>query len=59
MRHLFIDDFEIAHMRGLKRSLHAGTLYEGNPVINNDYPWERYIIKSGGTYCYVARPKSA
>ena len=50
MRHLFIDDYEIAHMRGLKRTLHPGTLYEGNPVIHNDYPWERYIIKSGGTY---------
>lgn len=49
-RHLFIDDYEIDSMSGLSRSLHGATLYEGNPVIHNDYPWERYVIKSGGTY---------
>lgn len=49
-RHLFIDDYEIDSMSGLSRSLLGATLYEGNPVIHNDYPWERYVIKSGGTY---------
>lgn len=49
MRHLFVDDVEIAHMKGLTRVLHPGTLYDGNPVLGNDHPWERYIIKSGGT----------
>ena len=37
-RHLFIDDYEIDSMSGLSRSLLGATLYEGNPVIHNDYP---------------------
>ena len=55
MRHLFTDDAEIAHSKGLTRSLHPATLYEHNPVVRNDFPWERYILKMGGT-CLLHDP---
>lgn len=42
MRNLFIDDYMIAHIDGMRRVVNQPTKYSGNPVIKPDTPWEGY-----------------
>lgn len=47
---LFIDNFEISHMDGLKRRFHSTVKHPQSPVISPEHPWE---LKKGweGTAC--------
>jgi len=39
-RHLFIDDFHLSRIEGLKRTMHPAEKHPANPVIKSDRPWE-------------------
>ncbi len=56
-RQLFIDDFLISKMTGLKRTLHQPTDYENNPVIIPERPWEHRRIIYGSVYYFEKEKK--
>ena len=39
-RVLFVDDYYVAEIRGLRRTLHQPTKHPANPLITGDTPWE-------------------
>ena len=47
-RTLFVDDVEIASMRGVERVIHPARKHEGNPVLVADQPWAD-SLSIGGT----------
>ena len=55
-RVLFVDDGDIASMRGIERVIHPGHKHEGNPVLVADKPWESgvglngTVLKEAGRY---------
>ena len=42
-RQLFVDDFIVAQMCGVSRTLNQPTKYAGNPIMIPLYPWEGRI----------------
>ncbi len=62
-RQLFLDDFVVAELRGVVRTLHQPTKYENNPVVVPEHPWEDQgihyplVFRDGSIYrmYYLAR----
>jgi hypothetical protein len=55
-RQLFIDDYLVASMHALKRTLHQPTDIESNPVMTQEHPWEHRRIPFGSVI-YSAEEK--
>ncbi len=56
-RQLFIDDYLVASMQGLKRTLHQPTDIENNPVMLPEHPWEHRRIPFGSVIYSVKEEK--
>ena len=54
-RYLFFDDREIVERRGLTRTVHAATKYEGNPILKAEPAWEGAMVPSTVLYDPEAR----
>jgi len=48
-RELFLDEVSIAHMEGLRRTLHQPQRHPANPVVPADRPWENMASVYGTT----------
>ena len=48
-RQLFVDDWMVAKVEGLKKTLHPPVKYEGNPVLTGDLPFEKDFACLHGT----------
>jgi len=46
-RQLFVDEFLVAEMSGLKRTIHQPLDYGKNPVMLPEHPWEHRRIPYG------------
>jgi DNA-binding GntR family transcriptional regulator len=49
---LFVDDVEIAHMRGLWRTIHAANKHWSSPVLRAEQPWEGQRVEPSATVLY-------
>ncbi len=49
---LFLDDFLIARMKNLRRDVKQPTKDPNNPLIRQDFPWEKRMIELYGTVLY-------
>jgi len=49
-RQLFLEDFLVAEMAGLKRTLHQPVDYEDNPVMLPEHSWEHRRIPFGSVF---------
>ncbi|MGE5601417.1 MAG: GntR family transcriptional regulator [Nitrososphaerales archaeon] len=49
---LFVDDDDIAEMRGLVRTLHPANKHHANPVLSPAHPWEGQRIYPSNTFVY-------
>jgi DNA-binding FadR family transcriptional regulator len=49
---LFVDDDDIAEIRGLTRILHQANKHHGNPVLTPVHPWEGHLIYPSTTFVY-------
>lgn len=56
-RQLFIDDYLISSMEGLKKTLHQPREYEENPVIISEHPWEHRRLIYGSVYYFEQEKK--
>jgi len=54
---LFLDDFGIEHMEGLRRVVNQPRKHPNNPVLVGDHPWEARAVSVYGTAMYDARRK--
>ena len=52
---LFLDDHLIAEMHHLTRTVHRPTMYEGNPVLTYDKPWEFSCVTLWGSVLFDER----
>jgi len=43
-KQLFVDDYVIARMRGLRRVAHSPRRYPENPIVRGERPWERGVL---------------
>jgi hypothetical protein len=56
-RELFLDEVSIAHMEGLRRTLHQPQRHPANPVVPADRPWENMASVYGTTIYDAAASK--
>ena len=47
-KQLFVDDFVVGSTQGIRRVLNSLERYEGNPILEGDNPWERWIAYPNG-----------
>ncbi len=52
--HLFLDDFLIDRMTNLRRQVHPPSKHPANPLIKQDFPWEKRMIETYGTVLFDA-----
>lgn len=45
-KQLFIDDYVIERMDGLKRVLHQAQRHQGNPILKPEHPWEGTALEA-------------
>jgi hypothetical protein len=56
-RCLFLDDWHIGSMEGLKRQGHPAQRYPGNPILAKTFPWEQCRVQLYGR-CIVHNPET-
>ena len=44
VRQLFLDDFGIESMKGLRRVVNSATRHPANPVLRREDPWEQFRV---------------
>lgn len=56
-RQLFVDDYIIAEMRGVKRVIHKAKRHPANPLLVPEHPWEGVDLYVYGSVLYVENEK--
>ncbi len=54
---LFLDDVLVARMKNLKRDVKQPVKHAANPLIKQDYPWEKRTMQVYGTVLYEPETK--
>ncbi len=49
---LFLDDHLISSMTNLRRQVHSPAKHPSNPLIRQDFPWEKRMVQVYGTVLY-------